>query len=338
MPVLSAGAAMRRRDFVRMVVGAAATWPLEAHAQQRERMRRVAVLEPIARNTPSAQARYTAFLQAFEQLGWTDGRNVQIVARWSGGNAAETRKHAEELVAFAPDVILAGGGTGAEVMLKATRTIPIVFAIVPDPVGAGFVERLSRPGGNATGFVMFEYNLCGKWLELFKEIAPGVEHAAVLRDPGFAHGIGQFAVIQAAAPSVGIEVSPIDLREPNQIERAIASFAQSPNGGLIVAASGVGATNINLIIGTAARYRLPAVYIQRAFVTAGGLISYGPNFDDQYRRAAGYVDRILRGEKPADLPVQAPSKYELAINLKTAKALGLTVPSSLLARADEIIE
>jgi putative ABC transport system substrate-binding protein len=321
-----------------MVGCAAATWPFVAHAQQRERLRRVAVLEPIARNTPSAQARYTAFLQAFEQLGWTDGRNVQIVARWSGGNHAETRRYAEELVALAPDVILAGGGTGAEVMLKATRTIPIVFAIVPDPVGAGFVERLSRPGGNATGFVMFEYNLCGKWLELFKEIAPGVQHAAVLRDPGFAHGIGQFAVIQAAAPSVGIEVSPIDLREPNQIERAIASFAQSPNGGLIVAASGVGATNIDLIIATAARYKLPAVYIQRAFVAAGGLISYGPNFDDQYRRAATYVDRILRGEKPADLPVQAPSKYELAINLKTAKALGLTVPSSLLTRADEVIE
>jgi putative ABC transport system substrate-binding protein len=321
-----------------MVGCAAATWPFVAHAQQRERLRRVAVLEPIARNTPSAQARYTAFLQAFEQLGWTDGRNVQIVARWSGGNHAETRRYAEELVALAPDVILAGGGTGAEVMLKATRTIPIVFAIVPDPVGAGFVERLSRPGGNATGFVMFEYNLCGKWLELFKEIAPGVKHAAVLRDPGFAHGIGQFAVIQAAAPSVGIEVSPIDLREPNQIERAIASFAQSPNGGLIVAASGVGATNIDLIIATAARYKLPAVYIQRAFVAAGGLISYGPNFDDQYRRAATYVDRILRGEKPADLPVQAPSKYELAINLKTAKALGLTVPSSLLTRADEVIE
>jgi putative ABC transport system substrate-binding protein len=247
-------------------------------------------------------------------------------------------KYAEELAALAPDVVLAGGGTGAEAMLKVTRAIPIVFAIVPDPVGAGIVERLSHPGGNATGFVMFEYNLCGKWLELFREIAPSVKHAAVLRDPGFAHGIGQFAVIQAVAPSVGIEVSPIDLREPNQIERAIANFAQSPNGGLIVAASGVGATNINLIIATAARYKLPAVYIQWAFVAAGGLISYGPNFEDQYRRAAAYVDRILRGEKPADLPVQAPSKYELIINLKTAKALGLTVPTSLLARADEIIE
>ena len=329
---------MRRREFITFLGGGLATWPVAAHAQQRERPRRVAVLEPIARDTPSAQSRYTAFLRAFEQLGWTDGRNVQIVARWSGGNNAEIRRYAEELVALAPDVILAGGGSGAEVMLKATRTIPIIFAIVPDPVGAGFVERLSRPGGNATGFVMFEYNLCGKWLELFKEIAPGVTHVAVLRDPGFAHGIGQFAVIQAAAPSVGIEVSPIDLREPNQIERAIANFGQSPNGGLIVAASGVGATNINLIIATAARYKLPAVYIQRAFVAAGGLISYGPNFDDQYRRAAAYVDRILRGEKPADLPVQAPNKYELAINLKTAKALGLTMPASLLARADEVIE
>jgi putative tryptophan/tyrosine transport system substrate-binding protein len=329
---------MRRRDFILVAGCAAATWSFAARAQQHERMPRVAVLEPIAQDTPSAEARYTAFLRAFEQLGWTNGRNVQIVARWSGGNNVELRKYAEELVALAPDVILAGGGSGAEAVLKVTRTIPIVFAIVPDPVGAGIVERLSRPGGNATGFMMFEYNLCGKWLELFREIAPSVTHAAVLRDPGFAHGIGQFAVIQAAAPSVGIEVSPIDLREPDQIERAIGSFAQSPNGGLIVAASGVAATNINLIIAMAARHRLPAVYIQRAFVAAGGLISYGPNFDDQYRCAAAYVDRILRGEKPADLPVQAPSKYELIINLKTAKALGLTVPTSLLARADEIIE
>jgi putative ABC transport system substrate-binding protein len=330
--------AMRRREFISLIGSVAATWPLATRAQQRERLRRVAVLEPIARDTPSAQARYTAFLHAFEQLGWTDGRNVQIVARWSGGDNVQLRKHAEELVALVPDVILAGGGTVAEVMLKATRTIPIVFAIVPDPVGAGFVERLSRPGGNATGFVMFEYNLCGKWLELFREIAPNVKHAAVLRDPGFAHGIGQFAVIQAAAPSVGIEVSPIDLREPNQIERSIASFAQLPNGGLIVAASAIGAANIKLIIATAARYKMPAVYIERAFVAAGGLISYGPNFEDQYRRAAAYVDRILRGEKPANLPVQAPSKYELVINLKTAKTLGLTAPPSLLARADEVIE
>ena len=329
---------MRRRDFIVMAGSAATISPVATHAQQGERLRRVAVLEPIERDTPSAQARYAAFLRTFERMGWEDGRNVQIAARWSGGNSIQLRRYAEELVAFAPDVILAGGGTGAEAMLKATRTIPIVFTIVPDPVGAGLVERMSRPGGNATGFVMFEYNLCGKWLDLIKEIAPSVKHAAVLRDPGFAHGIGQFAVIQAVAQSVGIEVSPIDLREPNQIEHAIASFAQSPNGGLIVAASGVGATNINLIIATAARHKLPAVYIQRAFVAAGGLISYGPNFEDQYRGAAAYVDRILRGEKAADLPVQSPSKYELIINLKTAKALGLTVPSSLLARADEIIE
>jgi len=223
-------------------------------------------------------------------------------------------------------------------ILKATSTIPIVFVILPDPVGSGFVERLSRPGGNATGFMMFEYNLCAKWLELLKEIAPSVTHAAVLRDPSFAHGIGQFAIIQAPAPSLGIEVSPIDLREPNQIERAIATFAQSPNGGIILTASGIGATNVNLIIAAAARYKLPAVYIQRPFVVAGGLISYGPNFADQYRRAATYVDRILRGEKPADLPVQAPNKYELAINLKTANALGLNVPPTLLVRADEVIE
>ena len=329
---------MERREFIKLVGCTAAIWSFAARAQQGERLRRVAVLEPIAEDTPSARARYSAFLQALEQLGWTNGRNIQIVARWSGGDSVKLLKYAQELVALAPDVILAGGGAGAEVMLKATHSIPIVFTIVPDPVGAGFVERLSRPGGNASGFVMFEYNLCGKWLELFKEIAPSVRHVAVLRDPGFAHGIGQFAVIQAVAPSLGIEVSPIDLREPSQIERAIASFAQSPNVGLIVAASGVGATNIDLIIATAARYKLPAVYIQRAFVAAGGLISYGPNFDDQYRGAAAYVDRILRGEKPADLPVQSPNKYELIINLKTAKALDLAVPASLLGRADEIIE
>jgi putative tryptophan/tyrosine transport system substrate-binding protein len=328
---------MRRREFIAGLGGSAA-WPLVASAQQREPLRRVAVLEAIAKDTPGAQQRYTAFLEAFEQLGWTPGRNVRLEARWGEGDEAATRKHAAELVALAPDVLVAGGGTAAEVLLKATRTIPIVFVIVPDPVGSGFVERLSRPGGNATGFMMFEYNLCGKWPELLKEIAPSVTHAAVLRDPTFAHGIGQFAVIQAAAPSVGIEVSAIDLRDPNQIEHAIGRFAQSPNGGLILAASGIGAANVNLVIAAAARYKLPAVYIQRPFVAAGGLISYGPNFDDQYRRAASYVDRILRGEKPADMPVQAPTKYELVINLKTAKALGLDVPHSLLSRADEIIE
>jgi ABC-type uncharacterized transport system substrate-binding protein len=329
---------MRRRQFIALLGGAAATWALAARAQQREPLRRVAFLDPLAKDTPGAQERYTAFLEAFEQLGWTPGRNVRLEARWGGGDEAAIRKHAAELVALAPDVILAGGGTVVEVMLKATRTIPIVFVIVPDPVGSGFVERLSRPGGNATGFMMFEYNLCGKWLELLKEIAPSVTHAAVLRDPTFGLGVGQFAVIQAVAPSVGIEVSPIDVREPNQIEHAIATFAQSPNGGIILAASAIGAANVNLIVAAAARYKLPAVYIQRTFVAAGGLISYGPNFADQFRRVASYVDRILRGEKPADLPVQAPNKYELAINLKTAKALGLSVPQSLLARADEVIE
>jgi putative ABC transport system substrate-binding protein len=291
-----------------------------------------------SRDAPGAQERVTAFLEAFEQLGWTDRRNVQIVVRWGGGNEAEMGKYAEEIAALAPDVILATGSAGAESMLKATRTIPVVFVLLPDPMGSGFVQSLSRPGGNATGFMMFEYSLSGKWPELLKEIAPSVTHAAVLRDPTLVAGIGQFAVIQAVAPSVGIEVSPIDLREQNQIERAIATFAQSPNGGLIQTASGIGAANTNLIIAAAARYKVPAVYINQPFVAAGGLISYGPNFADQYRRGASYVDRILRGEKPGDLPVQAPNKYELAINLKTAKALGLSVPQSLLARADEVIE
>ena len=328
---------MRRRQFIALFGGAAATWPLTARAQ-REPLRRVAILEPLAKDTPGAQERHTAFLKAFEQLGWTDGRNVQITVRWAEGDDVKARKYAEELVALAPDVILAPGSVGGEVMLKATRTIPIVFVVVPDPIGSGFVKRLSRPGGNATGFMMFEYNLCGKWPELLKEIAPNVTQAAVLRDPTFVAGIGQFAVIQAVAPSVGIEVSPIDLHEPKEIEGDIATFAQSPNGGLIQTASSIGAANVNLIIAAAARYKLPAVYNQQPFVAAGGLISYGPNFTDQYRRSAGYVDRILRGEKPADLPVQAPNKYELAINLKTAKALGLSVPQSLLARADEVIE
>jgi putative ABC transport system substrate-binding protein len=329
---------MRRRNFIGLVGSATVAWPLTARAQQGERLRRVAILVPIAADTPGAQAFYAAFLKAFEELGWTDRRNVQITVRWSGGNEAEMRKYADELIALAPDVLVASGGTAGELMLKATRTIPIVFVLVPDPVGSRFVERLSRPGGNATGFMMFEYNLCGKWLELLKEIAPNVTQAAVLRDPTFVSGIGQFVVIQAVAPSVGIEVSPIDLHEPDQIERAIATFAQSPNGGIILTASATGATNVDLIIAAAARYKLPAVYVQRPFVSAGGLISYGPNFADQFRRAAGYVDRILRGEKPGDLPVQAPNKYELAINLKTANALGLSVPKSLLARADEVIE
>jgi putative ABC transport system substrate-binding protein len=329
---------MKRRQFITLLGGAAAAWPFAARAQQGQRVRLVCILEGISADTPGYKTRYAAFLEGLQQLGWTPGRNVQIEVRYAEGDEAAIRKYAAELVALAPDVLVAGGGAPAEVALKVTHTIPIVFVIAPDPVGSGFVESLSQPGANATGFMMFEYNLCGKWLELLKEIAPSVSHAAILRNAGTASGIGQFAVIQAVAPLVGIEVSSIDLRGPAQIERAIASFAQKSNGGLILTASPTGAANFNLIVATAARYKLPAVYIQRHFVAAGGLISYGPNFEDQYRRAADYVNRILKGEKPADLPVQAPNKYVLAINLKTAKALGISVPAGLLARADEVIE
>jgi ABC-type uncharacterized transport system substrate-binding protein len=329
---------MRRRDFITLVGGAAVAWPVVARAQQRERPRLVGVLEGVSADTPNARTRSTAFLEGLQQSGWTPGRNVRVEVRWGDGDQAAIQKHAAELVALTPDVLVAGGGAAAELMLKVTHTIPIVFVIVPDPVGSGFVESLSRPGTNATGFMMFDYNLCGKWLELLKEIAPSVTHAAVLRDAGTAAGIGQFAVIQSVASTVGIEVSPIDLREPAQIERVIATFAQRQNGGIILTAGVTGASNVNLIIGAAARYKLPAVYIQRPVVIAGGLISYGPNFVDQYRRAAGYVDRILRGVRPADLPVEAPTRYELAINLRTAKALGITIPPTLIARADEVIE
>jgi putative ABC transport system substrate-binding protein len=328
---------LRRREFITLLGGSMTAWPLAVRAQQGERLPLVGVLEGVSADTPNAKARPTAFLEGLEQSGWTLGRNVRVELRWGGGDQAAIQKDAAELVALAPDVLVAGGGAAGELMLKVTHTIPIVFVIVPDPVGSGFVESLSRPGANATGFMMFDYNLCGKWLELLKEIAPSVTHAAVLRDAGTAAGIGQFAVIQSVASTVGIDVSPIDLREPAQIERVIATFAQRPNGGIILTAGVTGASYVNLIIGATARYKLPAVYIQRPFVTAGGLISYGPNFVDQYRRAAGYVDRILRGVKPADLPVQGP-KYELAINLKTAKALGIEVPATLLARADEVIE
>jgi putative ABC transport system substrate-binding protein len=332
------GLTMRRRDFVTLLGGVAAAWPHIARAQQSERVRVVGFLSGISADLPMAKAQETAFLEGLQQLGWAPGRDVRIEFRWSGGDEAKARKQAAELIALAPDVIVATGSLGAEVVVRATRTIPIVFVITPDPVGSGYVESLSRPGGNATGFMMFEYNLCGKWLELLKEIAPSVTHAAVLRDPNTPAGIGQFAVIQSAAPSVGIEVSPIDLREPDQIEPAMARFAQRSNGGIIMTASGIGGANVNSIIAAAARYKLPAVYVPRQFVAAGGLISYGPNFVDQFRRAADYVHRILTGEKPADLPVEAPNKYELAINLKTAKALGISVPASLLSRADEVIE
>jgi putative ABC transport system substrate-binding protein len=329
---------VKRREFITLIGGAAVAWPVAAGAQQGQRVRLVCILEGISADTPGSKARYAAFLEGLQQLGWTPGRNLQIEVRYAEGDEAALRKYAAELVALAPDVLVVGGGGAAEVVLKVTHTIPIVFVIAPDPVGSGFVESLSQPGANATGFMMFEYNLCGKWLELLKEIAPNVTHAAILRNTGTAVGIGQFAVIQAVAPLVGIEVSSIDLRGPAEIERAIATFARKSNGGIIQVASATGAANINLIIAAAARYKLPAVYIQKTFVAAGGLISYGPNFEDQFRRAADYVNRILKGAKPADLPVQAPNKYELAINLKTAKALGVTVPDTLLGRADEVIE
>jgi putative ABC transport system substrate-binding protein len=327
-----------RRQFISALGGAVFAWPLSAHAQQGEGMRRIGVLSSLAADDPRSQAEYEAFLQGLQQSGWTDGHNVHIEVRWGAGNAAETRKYAADLVALAPDVILAPGSPSAGSLLQATRTVPIVFTLVVDPVGAGFVDSLSRPGGNATGFMMFEYSLSGKWVELLKEIAPGVTRAAVLRDAAIAAGAGQFAVIQAVAPAVGVEVSAVNVLDAAEIERAVAAFARSPNGGLILTASALSAVHRDLIITLAARYKLPAVYYERSHVAAGGLISYGPNFLDEYRRAAGYVDRILKGEKPADLPVQAPTKYELVVNLKTAKAIGLTVPQSILARADQVIE
>jgi putative tryptophan/tyrosine transport system substrate-binding protein len=327
-----------RRQFLSALGGASIAWPLVARAQQPERMRRIGELQAIAADDPEAKAQNAAFLQGLQQLGWTDGRNVHIDTRWAAGNANDARKYAAELVALAPDVIFATGDASVGPLLQATHNVPIVFAIVPDPVGAGFVDSLSRPGGNATGFMMFEYNLSGKWLELLKQIAPDLTRVAVLRDPAISAGIGQFAVIQSVAPSVGVEVSSVDLHDPAEIERAVAAFSRSPNGGLILTASPLSVVRRDLIIALAAQHKLPAVYIERFYVASGGLISYGPNFLDQFRRAAGYVDRILKGEKSADLPVQAPTKYEIVINLKTAKALGLTLPQSILARAEEVIE
>ena len=328
---------MRRREVITLL-GAAAAWPLTARAQQGERVRRIGVLNTLAADDAVAQARHGAFLQGLQQSGWTIGRIVQVDARWAAADADRLRRYAAELVAVAPDVILASGNAGVAPLLQATRTVPIVFVIVPDPVGAGFVDSLARPGGNATGFIAFEYSLSAKWLELLKQIAPRVERAAVFRDPALASGPGQFAAIQSMAPSLGVEVSPVNVRDAAEIERAIAAFARAANGGLVVTGSALVAVHRHLIIALAGRHKLPAVYVNRSFVVDGGLISYGPDFIDQYRRAAGYVDRILKGEKPADLPVQAPTKYELVINLKTAKALGLDVPPTLLARADEVIE
>jgi ABC-type uncharacterized transport system substrate-binding protein len=329
---------MRRREFIALLGGAAASWPLAARAQQGERVRRIGILLPAAADDPVFQARLAAFHQGLALLGWTIGRNVRIDTRWATSNAADIRRHAAELVALAPDVILAHGDTAVGALLQATRTMPVVFPVVGDPVGAGFVDSLARPGGNVTGFMNFEYSISGKWLELLKEIAPGVTRVAVLRDPAVPTGPAQFGVIQAAAPSLRVEVNPVNVRDAGEIERAVAAFARSANGGLIVTGSNLVTLHRDLIITLAARHKLPAVYYERFFVAASGLVSYGPDFVDQYRRAAGYVDRILKGEKPADLPVQAPTKYELVINLKTARALGLEVPSTLLARADEVIE
>jgi putative ABC transport system substrate-binding protein len=329
---------MRRRKFIKLMGSAAVAWPLAARAQQGERIRRIGMLWATSEDDPVGQTRRAAFLQGLQQLGWIDGRNVHIDARWAAGNLVNARQYAAELVALAPDVILASGGAIMGPLLQATRTVPIVFTLAVDPVGSGFIDGLSRPGGNATGFMLFEYSLCGKWLALLKEIAPGVTRAAILRDPAVPSGIGQFAVIQSVAPSVGVDVIPVNLGEAAEIERTVAAFAHSANGGLIVAASGSVQVHRDLIISLAARHKLPAVYYEPDFVAAGGLISYGPNLLNEFRPAAGYVDRILKGAKPTDLPVQAPNKYEMVINQKTAKALGLVIPQAVLARADEVIE
>ena len=323
------------------LLGGAATWPLAARAQQPERVRRIGVLMSLAADDREGQARIDAFVEGLRELGWINGRNVRIDTRWGAGWAGgsdRVRQSVAELVALSPDVILASGGSVVGPLLQATRTVPIVFTLTPDPVGAGFVDNLARPGGNSTGFLNFEYNIAGKWLELLKQIAPGVTRAAVILDPATPQGIGQFSAVHAVSPSLGIDVSPINASEPSDVERAITTFAHTPNSGLIVTGSNFAITHRELIIKLVSQHKLPTVYPIRFFVTAGGLISYGPDTIDPHRRAAAYVDRILKGEKPADLPVQAPTKFELVINPKTAKALGLTIPPSVLTRADEVIE
>ena len=329
---------MRRREFITLLGGAAATWPLAVRAQQAERMRRIGVLLPAVADDPEWQARVGAFLQALALLGWTIGRNVRIDIRWATTNAGEIRRHAAELAALAPDVILAGGATPAGPLLQATSIVPIVFTFGIDPVGAGLVDSLARPGGNATGFMSYEFSIGGKWLGLLKEIAPGLTRVAVLRDATQAFAMSLFAATQAVAPSLGVEVIPVNMRDAGEIEQSVETFARSPNGGMIAVGSAAVVRHRELILMLAARLKLPAVYWERFLVAAGGLMSYGPDLVEQFRQAAGYVDRILKGEKPADLPVQAPTKYRLIINLKTAKTLGLTVPDALLARADEVIE
>src|SRR5262245_4767303 len=329
---------MRRRDFITLLGGAVAAWPLAARAQQPERTRRIGVLMNTAADDPEGHARIAVFHQGLQEWGWTIGGNARIDVRWGALDAESSRRHAAELVALAPEVILASASAATGALQQASRTVPIVFVSVVDPVAVGYVQSLAQPGGNITGFTLFEYGLSGKWVELLKEIAPGVTRAAVLRDPAVGSGIGQFAVIQQVAPSFGIELSPIDVRDAGEIERGIAAFARTPNRGLIVVGAPSLPTHRHLIITLAARHRLPTIYPFTYFTRSGGLLSYGPNIVDPYRRAAGYVDRILKGEKPANLPVQAPTKYELVINLKTAKALDLEVPPTVLARADEVIE
>jgi putative ABC transport system substrate-binding protein len=326
-----------RRTFI-SVLGGAAAWPLAARAQQGGRMRRVGALMNLAADDPQSRNRSAAFQEGLQQLGWTDGRNVQIDYRWAAGNAERFRQYAEELVALEPDIILASASPAVVALQRATKTIPIVFVIVIDPVGAGFIASLARPGGNTTGFTLFEYGVAGKWLELLKEIAPGIIRVAVLRDPAIAAGIGQLGAIQAVAPSLNVDLTPIDVREAAEIERGLTEFARAPNGGLVVTGSPSQGIHRKLIVTLAAKYRLPAIYPFRYMAPEGGLLAYGPDQLDQYRRATVYVDRILKGESPADLPVQAPTKYEMAINLKTARTLGLTVPPTLLIRADEVVE
>lgn len=329
---------MGRREFIKLLGSAAVTWLSGAHAQQAKPVRRIGVFTNLAADDPESQARLGAFVQGLQQLAWVIGSNVRIDYRWGTTDIDRYRQYAAELVALSPDVILAVAGAAVTAVQQATHDIPIVFVGSIDPVGSGLVASLARPGGNATGFELFEYGLSGKWLELLKQLAPGVTRAAVLRDTGTAGGIGQFAALQAVAPSFDTILSALDVRDAAEIERSIIAFAREPNGGLIVPLSGLAISHRDLIVRLAAGYRLPAVYSYRPFVSGGGLISYGPDLVDQYRRAAGYVDRILKGEKPADLPVQAPTKYELTINLKTAKALNLTIPPSLLGAADEVIE
>ncbi|MGB6996743.1 MAG: ABC transporter substrate-binding protein [Pseudolabrys sp.] len=328
---------MRRREFITLI-GSAAAVPLVARAQPSESMRRVGVLMSTAADDREGQARIAAFRQGLQKLGWIEGQNVRLDIRWGGGDADLDRRFAAELVALTPDVILATASSTVAALQGATRTVPVVFAHAVDPVAAGFVDSLARPGGNATGFVLFEYGISAKWLELLKEIAPSVTRAGVLRDPAMAAGTGQFGALQSVAPSFGVELSPVNVRDAGEIERVVTAFARSSNGGLIVTASPLATLHRDLIVALAARHKLCAVYNLRLFVTAGGLISYGSDVPDLLRRAAGYVDRVLKGEKPADLPVQAPTKFEMVVNIKTARALGITVPPSLLARADEVIE